>query len=1246
MRDPQVVVVGLDVQLADGGDVDAFARRIYAGEIDADAFDGEEAPPLSAVIDGALVDAAVPPGAEVAVLVVDGGAGAPPTLSAALVAARRLLIAGEAEAAVIAAGEVGCAGAVVLQRAAEAAAAPRRYAVLEATALTEDEKTTPEAVMALHRRAWAQTPLTVMSPGYLELAGDADPRRESAALAGLRRTYHAPTGDLTCGLGSLAAGDIATPTVQLAGFIKTVLCLHQRFIPAQPHWQGPAAPERWQGTPFYVDVVSRPWFVPSGEQRVAAFYAPADAQGPGGVAVLTDTPSPRRDSRDLQHAATLLPLAAQGQSALLARLKEVRAALTDARTPAELRTVARHYYEAYRRHPEPRYTLCLVGKDREALLREADFALAGVTRAFETHEPWQTPRGSYFTPRPLAQEGTLAFVYPGAFNAYPELGRHLFRLFPQLHARFAETTSNLGEVVGERALYPRSLTPLSRAERRAHERALLAQPATLIEAGTTFAMLFTSILRDNFGVQPVATLGYSLGEASMLWANGVWQDVEAGRRAWRDSPLFTTRLAGPKEAVREAWGIAPSVADDAFWRTYLLKAPVEAIQERVAEEPHVELTMINTPEEGVIGGEPAGCRRVIEALDCHALPAPYDAVIHTESMRSERAAFVELYTHPVARRPAIDFYSAAGYAPLTLEPAALARALADMTCHPVDFPRLVQRAYADGARLFVELGPQRTCTRWIDKILVDKPHAAMAIDKKGAADVVQIFGVLAQLLSHSIDVTIDSLYEDVPEAQKAAVRRTALAPVHAGREAPAVGHRAPSETAPLPAAFDLVRRAYEGATVHRYRVAEAHGAFLQARHRALRETGELIRQQIDVYRQWLERTEEPNTLKGDNGQRSARFNEADLRAFATGSPEQCFGPAYAAFAGRRLPRLPNGDLLLISRIREVTGEAGALQPGASLVAEYDVPPDAWFYRQNAAPLMPYAVLMEIALQPCGFLSAYLESALRHPESDFYFRNLDGVGHLLSTPDLRGRTVVNRVRLLSSATLSGVILQQFTFSLACEGETFYEGEASFGYFEASALANQVGLDGGRASQPWYHQANVRGERLDFSEAAVRQRYYGGSPTRPHYRLAGGQLDLLDRVYIVPEGGEHGRGYVYAEAAVDPRAWFFKCHFYQDPVMPGSLGVQAIQQALQTYAIHQGLGAGLRHPTFTWIADHQMTWTYRGQIRPEDETLALEVHVREIQERPGAVTLVGDAGLWNGERRIYAVDDVGFCIRERS
>ena len=49
--------------------------------------------------------------------------------------------------------------------------------------------------------------------------------------------------------------------------------------------------------------------------------------------------------------------------------------------------------------------------------------------------------------------------------------------------------------------------------------------------------------------------------------------------------------------------------------------------------------------------------------------------------------------------------------------------------------------------------------------------------------------------------------------------------------------------------------------------------------------------------------------------------------------------------------------------------------GGEIEARYDVPPDAWYFAAERQGRMPFAVLLEAALQPCGWLAAYLGSAL-------------------------------------------------------------------------------------------------------------------------------------------------------------------------------------------------------------------------------------------------------------------------------
>jgi 3-hydroxyacyl-[acyl-carrier protein] dehydratase/trans-2-decenoyl-[acyl-carrier protein] isomerase len=54
-------------------------------------------------------------------------------------------------------------------------------------------------------------------------------------------------------------------------------------------------------------------------------------------------------------------------------------------------------------------------------------------------------------------------------------------------------------------------------------------------------------------------------------------------------------------------------------------------------------------------------------------------------------------------------------------------------------------------------------------------------------------------------------------------------------------------------------------------------------------------------------------------------------------------------------------------------------------------------------------------------------------------------------------------------------------------------------------------------------------------------------------------MVDRITeISAEGGKYGKGFLRAEFDISPEQWFFLCHFYGDPVMPGCLGLDAMWQ----------------------------------------------------------------------------------------
>ena len=102
-------------------------------------------------------------------------------------------------------------------------------------------------------------------------------------------------------------------------------------------------------------------------------------------------------------------------------------------------------------------------------------------------------------------------------------------------------------------------------------------------------------------------------------------------------------------------------------------------------------------------------------------------------------------------------------------------------------------------------------------------------------------------------------------------------------------------------------------------------------------------------------------------------------------------------------------------------------------------------------------------------------------------------------------------------------------------------------------------------------------------------------------------MFDRIIkINNNGGESGKGEIIAELDVKPELWFFDCHFENDPVMPGCLGLDAMWQLVGFYLGWAGspgrgraLGAG------------EVKFT--GQVTPKNKLITYRISMKRVIQR---------------------------------
>ena len=391
----------------------------------------------------------------------------------------------------------------------------------------------------------------------------------------------------------------------------------------------------------------------------------------------------------------------------------------------------------------------LLARNPEELQREIDLALTGIPRAVETGLEWKTPGGSSFVPSPLGADG-VAFVYPGIASPYPGLGADLFSLSPPLLQRF-ETLARgrAAHYLHVDEMYPESGV--------ADEAGFYRDVVMLGQCAISTSLVFTWLLRELFGIEPRAACGYSFGEAIMLTCLGVWPDPTELAGNLDRIPTYRTRLQGPMDSIREQWGLpAGSLVE---WDSWTVRTTAAVAFAAIRPEKNVFLCNINTPGEVVVAGEREGCRRALERIGASVASAvPIPVTMHCEATRGEYQNLVAIHSVTTARVEGIDFYSSATCRPIDFAAEFPAQTTAEAYCRVVDFPRLIRNVYAGGPKVFIEAGGRRNCCTWIEKILRDRPHAAVPCDLKGQSSGTSMLRLMARLMAQRVRLDSGALF--------------------------------------------------------------------------------------------------------------------------------------------------------------------------------------------------------------------------------------------------------------------------------------------------------------------------------------------------------------------------------------------------------------------------------------------------------------------------------------------------------
>lgn len=1136
----------------------------------------------------------------------------------------------------------------------------------------------------------ARTDSTQIS--YIETEGSGIPQSDRLEEELLGQFIGQKSSSLDCLIGSVKA-DIGHTghAAGLASLIKTALCLKNRILPPLRHTS--SLDSEWLEHKRKCRITTKPqyWLSNREEGRRKALIAAMGADGSASHVVLEEYKTDKKRSIEPQFNAAIEPLreglfAIPGSSTdtICRNIMKLQQWLqsTVGQSIAEL---ALGWHQLGSASNDKNISLTLVAENRNQLSALMDFA----AKALKDHpdQPLGLPGGLpvppalreriFYAPGPLACEGKTVFVFPGSGNHFAGMGQQLSGLWP--HVFQAQEHKN-------KFLAGQYLPDLFWTEQLADS--VNENHNALVISHVALCTALHDLVR-SFGIGADMISGYSLGESAGLFASGAWTDRDGMLQRLEESTLFTEDLAGQCKAAHRVWGLKPHEKVD--WTLGMVDLPAEVLKKYLTGKKQVYLLIINTYREAVIGGQRRAVEELVQDLGCHFIPLKGVTTVHCEVTKAVAHAYRKLHLFDVDPPQGIDFYSCAlgKKYPLTSENAAdviLAQAL-----ETIDYPRVIEQLYQDGARIFLELGPGSSCSRMIGSILGDRPHMACPICIPGQDEGSQVLRFLARCLAEGLSVDLDQLYPAPLAHETKESSRGQIKTIIGGHEFNLKSIRKDEISSSYVDRSKVLPDVLENAEqqVNKYQVqaedkndisrlsahlksqVEAHETYLefsQDLQQALTTTinhqmgllqrlvanGEIIDSGMESTQSVDDQIVESPRMQAERQTESTpvTFDRALCLEFAIGSVAKMLGPEFAEVDSYPTRvRLPDEPLMLVDRILQVEGVPRSMTHGR-VVTEHDVSAERWYLDGGR---IPTCIAVE-AGQADLFLSGYLGIDFISKGLAVY-RLLDAEVTFHRSLPVIGETIRYDIKIENFFRQDQTYLFRFSFEGSVNGEPLLSMKnGCAGFFTAEELAAGQGIvhtkldlipQPGTLPDDWQDLVPMKIEAYD--DAQIEALYAGRLSTcfgarfsalqlEKPYTLPGGHLKLVDRVVkLDPQGGRYGLGQITAEMDIHPDDWFLTCHFVDDRVMPGTLMYECCLHTLRIYLMRIG-----------WVGNEGETWCEpipgitsglkcRGQVIASTNTVTYQVSIKELGYRPEPFAIV-DALMYADGHPIVEIPDM--------
>ncbi|HEU5382936.1 MAG TPA: SDR family NAD(P)-dependent oxidoreductase [Ktedonobacteraceae bacterium] len=594
-------------------------------------------------------------------------------------------------------------GVVVLKRLSEAVEdGDQILAVVRGSAINNDGATKvsyaapsvvgqAEVVLA----ALADAGVEAESISYVEAHGTATKLGDPIEVASLTRAYRSQTE----AVGYCAIGSVKTNVGHLdraagvSGLVKTVLALQHEELPASLHYERPNPEIDFASSPFVVNAALRAWSRQQGRPRRAGI----NSLGMGGtnVHVIVEE-APERGASGPSRPWQMLVLSAKTASALEHMTEQLGAYLRQ-HEELSLADVACTLQQGRQRFEYRRMLVCQDQREAVQLLERGS-------------------AGQVWSHREQRIDRPVAFLFPGLGELYTGIAHNLYaqektfrtcvdRCCAVLESyldvdlrellckteRLSYAQNGHGQHSLHRLLSPDHSDPSTNADIAENELVLrqtrLAQPATFVLEYALARLLM------QWGLQPQAMLGYSLGEyvAACL----------AGVLSLEDALMIVARRAQMIQELPNGTMIAATISED-LASSYL--------------SAEISLAAVNAPGVCVLAGAEQALACVTQDLEKRGLAwrrVETTHAFHSRQMLPLRAALVALLETVTLNPPRVPYISDVTGTWVTAEQATSPEYWAEHMCQPVRFSAGVTHLLQEGEYALLEIGAGHVLSSFI-----------------------------------------------------------------------------------------------------------------------------------------------------------------------------------------------------------------------------------------------------------------------------------------------------------------------------------------------------------------------------------------------------------------------------------------------------------------------------------------------------------------------------------------------------